>query len=202
MARFLASVMKTSLPYPLVLALIAASVFLADLLLANGPWAVLYVLALLPWPGNQSRRTLRVVALAFSALAIAAPLLAAASGADRPVTLSLLNVLLSLVIIWAAAWLVEKRLAAEQNLAGSRAELAALHEQRSAQLREAKAVLQSEIDERARAQQQLGRSEAHCLSLIENLPIHVIRKDPEGRFTFASQSFCELLGVPCAPGTR
>ena len=29
---------------------------------------------------------------------------------------------------------------------------------------------------------------------MENLPVHVLRKDIDGRFTFASQSFCSLLG--------
>jgi PAS domain S-box-containing protein len=31
---------------------------------------------------------------------------------------------------------------------------------------------------------------------VENLPVHVLRKNREGRFTFANQSFCELLGKP------
>jgi len=35
-------------------------------------------------------------------------------------------------------------------------------------------------------------------SLVESLPVHVLRKDREGRFTFANQSFCDLLGKPLA----
>jgi two-component system, sensor histidine kinase and response regulator len=34
------------------------------------------------------------------------------------------------------------------------------------------------------------------LSLVENLPVYLIRKDLEGRFTFANHGFCELLGKP------
>jgi len=34
------------------------------------------------------------------------------------------------------------------------------------------------------------------LSLVENLPVHVARKDLSGRITFANQAFCRLLGLP------
>ena len=67
--------------------------------------------------------------------------------------------------------------------------------QRSAELARTTQVLETEIGERERAERELVHSEAHYLSLIENLPVHVIRKDAAGRFTFASQSFCELLGA-------
>lgn len=43
--------------------------------------------------------------------------------------------------------------------------------------------------------QSLGDSEAHYLSLVESLDINIIRKDREGRFTYASQSFCQRLGT-------
>lgn len=33
-------------------------------------------------------------------------------------------------------------------------------------------------------------------TLLEHLPVHIIQKDIEGRFTFASVSFCQLLGLP------
>lgn len=37
--------------------------------------------------------------------------------------------------------------------------------------------------------------EALYSSLVDNLPVFVIRKDLEGRITFANQPFCELLGL-------
>ncbi|QDV22839.1 PAS domain S-box protein [Aureliella helgolandensis] len=44
---------------------------------------------------------------------------------------------------------------------------------------EQRAVLQFESDRR---------------TLLEHLPVHVVQKDCEGRFTFVSQSFCRLVG--------
>ena len=103
---------------------------------------------------------------------------------------------LALLVLLIAAYSVFRIRRLQLRLAQTQAALDQSNEQRSAQLQEAHEVLKSEIDERARAEQQLGDAEAHYLSLIENLPIHVIRKDMQGRFTFASASFCELLGQP------
>ncbi len=44
------------------------------------------------------------------------------------------------------------------------------------------------------AEDALRESEALYHSLIENLPVHVLRKDLAGRFTFANRLFCELSG--------
>ena len=46
------------------------------------------------------------------------------------------------------------------------------------------------------ANQGLRDSEALYSSLVENLPVHVLRKDRTGQFTFANRSFCRLLGRP------
>src|SRR5207237_230777 len=50
--------------------------------------------------------------------------------------------------------------------------------------------------ERRKAEEALRESEALYHSLVENLPCLVLRKDLEGRFTFANQRFCELVGLP------
>ncbi|MCS1407998.1 MAG: Signal transduction histidine-protein kinase BarA [Verrucomicrobia subdivision 3 bacterium] len=41
-----------------------------------------------------------------------------------------------------------------------------------------------------------NKSEAFYHSLVESLPQNIIRKDLEGRFTFANQNFCQALGKP------
>jgi PAS domain S-box-containing protein len=38
-----------------------------------------------------------------------------------------------------------------------------------------------------------GDFQASDLSLVDSLPIHVIRKDPDGRFVFVNRAFCKLL---------
>ena len=50
--------------------------------------------------------------------------------------------------------------------------------------------------ERKRAQESLRESEAFYHSLVENLPPSIMRKDLEGRFTFANRNFCATLGRP------
>ncbi|MHB8898570.1 MAG: response regulator [Thermoguttaceae bacterium] len=67
---------------------------------------------------------------------------------------------------------------------------------RTAELRSANVQLGLEIEQRERAAQGLRDSEALYSSLVESLPVHVLRKDKDGRFTFANRSFCRLLGKP------
>ena len=65
---------------------------------------------------------------------------------------------------------------------------------RTAELRAANVQLSLEMQERERAAQGLRDSEALYSSLVESLPVHVLRKDRNGQFTFANRSFCRLLG--------
>jgi len=50
--------------------------------------------------------------------------------------------------------------------------------------------------ERKHVEQKLRQSDAFYQSLVENLPQNILRKDVNGRFTFANQRFCSELGVP------
>jgi PAS domain S-box-containing protein len=52
--------------------------------------------------------------------------------------------------------------------------------------------------ERRQAEEAVRESEALYHSLVESLPCCVFRKDLEGRFTFANQRFCDLVGRPLA----
>ena len=65
--------------------------------------------------------------------------------------------------------------------------------QRTGQLQEANRSLEREVAERKRTEVTLRDSEALYSSLVETLPVQVLRKDLEGCFTFANQSFCAML---------
>ncbi len=67
--------------------------------------------------------------------------------------------------------------------------------ERTSQLREANESLRREIGERQRAEAVLRDSEALYSSLVENIPVQVLRKDLDGRFQFANRSYCALMGI-------
>jgi len=54
--------------------------------------------------------------------------------------------------------------------------------------------LQHEVAEHARTQAHLRDSQALYSSLVDALPVYLLRKDLQGRFTFANKLFCDLLG--------
>ena len=54
--------------------------------------------------------------------------------------------------------------------------------------------LESELAERKKAEEALGKSEAFYHLLVETLPQNILRKDADGLFTFANRKFCESLG--------
>src|SRR5258705_7354182 len=51
-----------------------------------------------------------------------------------------------------------------------------------------------DITQRRQAEENLRNSETLYHSLVETLPHNIFRKDREGRFTFANQQFCKILG--------
>ncbi len=81
-------------------------------------------------------------------------------------------------------------------LTGRAARVEQLVVRRAADLRRAKDRLEREVAERKRTEEGLRDSEALYSSLVENLPVHVLRKNLKGKFTFANESFCDLLGKP------
>ncbi len=62
------------------------------------------------------------------------------------------------------------------------------------ELRRRNAQLEAADQQRRRAEKAIRDSQAFFSSLVDNLPVQILRKDLDGRFTYASQSFCELLG--------
>jgi len=45
-------------------------------------------------------------------------------------------------------------------------------------------------------QSELTNLDAFYRSLVESLPQNILRKDLEGKFTFANHRFCDLVGKP------
>ena len=52
-----------------------------------------------------------------------------------------------------------------------------------------------DISERKRVEQELRDSQALYSSLVEHLPVNVLRKDLEGRFIFANRAYCAFSGM-------
>ena len=53
-----------------------------------------------------------------------------------------------------------------------------------------------DITQRRQAEEKVRDSEVLYHSLVETLPQNILRKDLQGRFTFANQQFCKILGRP------
>ena len=54
------------------------------------------------------------------------------------------------------------------------------------------------VEEHQRTEERLRTSEAFYQALVESLPQNILRKDVDGRFTFANQKCCQSLGRPLA----
>ncbi|GIX00079.1 MAG: hypothetical protein KatS3mg111_3411 [Pirellulaceae bacterium] len=61
-------------------------------------------------------------------------------------------------------------------------------------LRRQSTKLQDYQRETETSRRAVERLETDRQALLEHLPVHVVQKDQHGRFTFVSQSFCQLLG--------
>jgi len=93
--------------------------------------------------------------------------------------------------------LAEQELAAAADkLAHAEARLQQQVEKCGVEMRQVNEELQAQIAQRHRADRASRDWQGQYISLIDSLPVHVIRKDRHGRFTFASRSFCDLVGKP------
>jgi PAS domain S-box-containing protein len=84
----------------------------------------------------------------------------------------------------------------DSRLRAEHEQLKALSERQAEELAGLKQQLDQETAERRRGERRIRDSEALYSSLIDSLPVHVIRKNLQGCFAFVSRSFCELIGIP------
>ncbi len=94
-----------------------------------------------------------------------------------------------LTLIWGSAWFSVVKVRQWRERLRAQQAVQQQVDQLSAQLSQADAAS-------AGAQQALREAEASYTSLVENLPVHVVRKDRQGRVTFANRTLCDLLGRP------
>jgi len=64
------------------------------------------------------------------------------------------------------------------------------------QIYEKTAALNTELGERKRAEQRVRDSEALYHSLVDTLPVSILRKDLKGRVTYGNRGYCEKMGQP------
>ena len=101
-----------------------------------------------------------------------------------------------LTLLMQGMWRLIQRKRSELELREAHDELERRVEKRTAELARANEELKREVAERSRAEKVIRDSQALYSSLVENLPVHVLRKDLDGQFSFANQSFCQLIGRP------
>ncbi len=84
------------------------------------------------------------------------------------------------------------------RLAFVRSPLGRIHamQRLSRRLRRQSEQLQAAIENQESTRRTVQQFESDRRTLLDHLPLHVVRKDLEGRFTFVSQSFCDFVGRP------
>jgi two-component system sensor histidine kinase/response regulator len=71
-----------------------------------------------------------------------------------------------------------------------------LRQRLSRRLRRQSEQLQAAIESQESNRRTVQQFEADRRSLLEHLPLHLVQKDLNGRFTFVSKSFCDFVGRP------
>ncbi len=171
--------------------------WLAAILLVGGialemAWAevggagLLYLAAVAATAFRQPAERPRDLTYWVAAAASLATITTAASTGGIALAALVVGRLITIAALWAAAvmitWWRRAQLGWEESLSESQQQI----EQTSEELAETESVL-------VEFQQALRDADASYMSLVDHLPVHVVRKDLEGRIAFANRTLCELL---------
>ena len=107
--------------------------------------------------------------------------------------IAIVDILFNTLAVTSLGWAYGLRQSTEQRQAAAWKRLTTRLQKQSEQLRSSDSRLMTAIQTQRDAQQAYLQSEAERQTLLEHLPVYVLQKDMDGRFTFATQSFCKLL---------
>ena len=107
--------------------------------------------------------------------------------------IAIVDILFNTLAVMSLGWAYGLRQSADQRKAAAWKRLTTRLKKQSEQLRTSDTQLMTAIKTQRDTQQAYLQSEAERQTLLEHLPVYVLQKDMDGRFTFATQSFCKLL---------
>ena len=176
----------------------AALVFAGDMFLAHGAVGAFYVAVVLLTSWTPNRWAAPLAAGACSVLILIGAVVAPDS---EHLTYILTNRVASLFAVGATAYAVFRWGNSRDDLATLNQELEQRVErrtadahQRASELADANLLLEREVRQREQAEARARDSQAVYASLVEDLPIPIIRKDVQGYFVFANRAFCAWVG--------
>lgn len=104
-----------------------------------------------------------------------------------------IDIFCNILAVSALGWASRFRQSRYQRQAKSWMRVISRLKRQSEQLRTSDTQLMAAKRTQLDTQQAYLQSEAQRQTLLEHLPVYVLQKDRQGRFTFATQSFCNLL---------
>lgn len=177
---------------------LAALVFAFDCYIVHGAVGAFYVAVVLLTSWTPQRWAAPISAAACSVLIVAGAIV---SPDAEQLSYILTNRVASLFAVWVTAYAVFRWGRSRDDLAILNRELEERVEQRTVdarqragELADANLLLESEVLQREKAEAHARDSQAVYASLVEDLPIPIIRKDTDGKFVFANRAFCSWVG--------
>ncbi|MCA9268910.1 MAG: PAS domain-containing protein [Planctomycetales bacterium] len=179
----------------------SAVIFTCDMFLPLGIAVPVAYISVVMLAASASKRSIVLWA------SLLCTLLAAVGGFLSPppessviVMMGVANRVVAIAAIWIAGFIAHRlqrsRAALEtlnRELERRVTERSADAQQRAVQLSQTNKQLEAVVAQRQRAELEARDSQAMYASLVEDLPIPIIRKDRNGRFVFANRAFCSWV---------